>query len=278
MNTTTEGSSPAGTRVRDPAGDARLENAPVPIGAVRRATPAALVLLALSAVGWAALAWMAIDMGHPLVQLAMPMSSHWTATNLLAIWTMWAVMMAAMMLPSAMPMVLTFVRSCSRSGERLRSGAFVSAYLLIWSGFSVAATASQWLLQDMGLVNPMIVSTSAGLTAVLLLVAGVYQFSPLKRMCLSHCRSPVGFLLGEWRSGAYGGLVMGLRHGLFCLGCCWALMALLFVFGVMNVLWIAALAIFVLAEKVIPLGRLVARIAGVGFAAAGLWLLTLPGQ
>lgn len=246
-----------------------LDNAPVAPGVLQGATPMALVLLALSAVGWTALAWMAIDMGHPLVQLAMPMSSNWTATNLLAIWSMWAVMMAAMMLPAAMPMVLTFTRSCSRSGERMRSSAFVAAYLLIWSGFSVAATAAQWLLQDMGLLNPMIVSTSAGLTGILLLLAGVYQFSPLKRTCLAHCRTPMGFLIGEWRGGAYGGLVMGLRHGLFCLGCCWALMALLFVGGVMNLAWIAALSIAAAIEKLAPRGETVARILGLGLITAG---------
>lgn len=261
----------------DPAGSVGLNSAPVTAGALKPATPPmALALLALSAVCWAALLWMAVDMGHPLVQLAMPMSSHWTASNLLAIWSMWAVMMAAMMLPSAMPMVLTFTRSCTRDGERLRSMAFVTAYLLVWSGFSVAATAAQWSLQVMGLVNPMIVSTSAGLTGVLLLLAGVYQFSPLKQTCLAHCRTPMGFLIGEWRGGVYGGLVMGLRHGLTCLGCCWALMALLFVGGVMNLAWIAALSVAAAIEKLAPRGEAIARILGFGLLAAGaVRLLTL---
>jgi len=233
------------------------------------AMPMTLVLLALSGIGWAVLAWMSIDMGHPFVQLAMPMSSNWSATNLLAILSMWAIMMAAMMLPAAMPMVVAFSRACSRRAEKMRLCAFVFAYLLVWSGFSALVTAAQWLLQDAGVVNPMIVSTSAGLTGVLLLLAGVYQFSPLKRVCLAHCRTPMGFLIGEWRSGVSGGLVMGLRHGLFCLGCCWALMALLFVGGVMNLAWVAALAIVAAVEKLMPRGEMVARVLGVGLIIAG---------
>jgi predicted metal-binding membrane protein len=204
------------------------------------------------------------------------MSSHWTALNAIAILCMWAVMMAAMMLPSALPMVLTFARLCEPSGERTRWRAFVAAYLLAWLGFSVAATAVQWALQAAGWVNPMIVSTSALLTGLLLLVAGAYQFSPLKRTCLARCRSPMGFLLGEWRGGVLGGARMGLRHGLFCLGCCWALMALLFVGGVMNLAWIAALSIAVAIEKMAAHGERVALLLGLGLMAAGtLRLLSL---
>ena len=260
----------------DPMGGKRIGNLPVAADGSKNASPVVLALLALSVGGWAALTWMAMDMGHPLVQLAMPMSSNWTTTNLLAIWSMWAIMMAAMMLPSAMPMVLTFTRLCSRSGERMRSSAFVAAYLLIWSGFSVAATAAQWSLQKMDMVSPMIVSTSTGLTGLLLLLAGVYQFSSLKLTCLAHCRTPIGFLIGEWRGGAYGGLVMGVRHGLFCLGCCWALMALLFVGGVMNLAWIAALSFAAAIEKLAPQGEAVARVLGFGMITAGMVrLLTL---
>ena len=227
-------------------------------------------ILALSLVGWALLAWMALDMGHPLAQLMMPASSTWTTANLWVILCMWAIMMAAMMLPSALPAVMTFARLCERGGEHPRFLAFVGAYLLVWTGFSVAATATQWVLQLVDWVNPMIVSNSAGLSGSLLLIAGVYQFSPLKRVCLSNCRTPMGFLLGEWRAGVRGAIVMGLRHGCFCLGCCWALMVLLFVGGVMNIAWIAALSIAVAIEKMAPYGDKVALLLGVGLIVAGV--------
>ncbi len=243
---------------------------------VARQPGRALAMLAASVIGWVFLAWIAFDMGHPLAQLTMPESSRWNASNVLAIWCMWGLMMAAMMLPSALPMVLTFVHLGLQSGERARVGSFVAAYLLVWSGFSAGATAAQWALQAAGWLNPMIVSTSALLTGLLLLIAGVYQFSRLKHVCLSHCRTPLGFLLGEWRAGVYGGFVMGLRHGLFCVGCCWALMALLFVGGVMNLAWIAALSVAVAIEKLAPGGERLAAALGLGLIAAGLLrLLTL---
>lgn len=227
------------------------------------------LILALSLIGWALLAWMALDMGHPVAQLMMPTSSTWTTANLWAILCMWAIMMAAMMLPSALPTVMSFARLCERGGEHPRFFAFVVAYLLVWVVFSVAATAMQWVLQYADWINPMIASTSVGLSGSLLLIAGVYQFSPLKRVCLSNCRTPLGFLLGEWRTGIGGAFVMGMRHGWFCLGCCWALMALLFVGGVMNIAWIAALSIAVAIEKMAPYGEKVASVLGVGLIAAG---------
>ena len=236
---------------------------------VRRQRKLTVAILVLSLIGWALLAWMALDMGHPVARLMMPASSTWTMLNLWVILCMWAVMMAAMMLPSALPTVMTFARLCERDRENPRFLAFVGAYLLVWIGFSVAATAMQWVLQCQDWVNPMIVSTSVGLSGTLLLIAGVYQFSPLKRVCLANCRTPMGFLLGEWRAGIRGAFVMGLRHGWFCLGCCWALMALLFVGGVMNIAWIAALSLAVAIEKMVPYGDKVAFVLGVGLIAAG---------
>lgn len=237
---------------------------------VARQPGRALAMLAVSVIGWVFLAWIAFDMGHPLAQLTMPESPRWNASNMLAIWCMWGIMMAAMMLPSALPMVLTFVHLGLQSGERARAGSFVAAYVLVWSGFSAAATAAQWALQAAGWLDPMIVSTSALLTGLLLLIAGVYQFSRLKHVCLSHCRTPLGFLLGEWRAGVYGGFVMGLRHGSLCVGCCWALMVLLFVGGVMNLAWIAALSVAVAIEKLAPGGERLAAALGLGLIAAGL--------
>lgn len=232
-----------------------------------------LAVLALSLAAWGVLAWLVFDMAHPLAMLTMPGSSEWSFANVAAIWVMWAVMMAAMMLPSALPMIVTFVQLSERGGAQARGRAFVAAYLLVWAGFSTAAVAAQWALQAMDWVDPMIVSTSAALNCLLLLVAGVYQFSPLKRICLAKCRTPVGFLLGEWRAGSRGGFVMGLRHGLFCVGCCWALMALLFVGGVMNLAWIAALSIAVAIEKMVPGGARLASALGVVLIGAGVWRL-----
>jgi predicted metal-binding membrane protein len=238
----------------------------------------AIGILALALTAWAFLAWIAIDMGHPFAQLTMPASSRWTASNVLAIWSMWAVMMAAMMLPSAMPMVLTFVNMSAPSGDMARARGFVAAYLTVWFVFSAGATAAQWALQIPGWIDPMILSTSPLLTGALLLIAGIYQFSPVKRMCLSRCRTPMGFLLGEWRPGAYGAFVMGARHGLFCVGCCWALMALLFVGGAMNLAWVAALSIAVALEKLLPRGdRLAAALGMVLIALGGIKLMAAAG-
>jgi predicted metal-binding membrane protein len=235
----------------------------------------AAAILALSLMGWGFLAWMALDMGHPFVQLTMPAWARWSLANLLAIFAMWAVMMAAMMLPSALPMILTFSSLGEKSGERGRSRSFVAAYLAVWLAFSATATALQWALQLMGWITPMVVSRSTLLSALLLVLGGIYQFSPLKRTCLAHCRTPMGFLIGEWRAGTRGAFVMGLRHGLLCLGCCWALMALLFVGGAMNLAWIAALAVAVAIEKLAPAGDRIAPWLGGGLIVAGLAMLLL---
>jgi len=243
------------------------------VALIARQPRSTLVVLALSLAAWAALAWLAFDMGHPLAMLTMPGSPDWSVANVVAIGTMWAVMMAAMMLPSALPMIVTFVHLSERGGAQARGRGFVAAYLLVWLGFSAAAVAAQWTLQAMGWVDPMIVSTSAALNVLLLLLAGVYQFSPLKRVCLAKCRTPMGFLLGEWREGPHGGFVMGLRHGLVCVGCCWALMALLFVGGVMNLPWIAALSIAVAIEKMVPGGGRLAGALGVVLIGAAVWRL-----
>lgn len=239
---------------------------------------AAWAILGLGVAGWALLAWMALDMGHPLLQWTMPASWHWQSGHLLAVFTMWAVMMGAMMLPSALPMTLVFLRLGAGRGEPGRGVAFVGAYLLAWMAFSAAASAGQWTLQAAGWLDPMFASRSAGLTAALLLIAGAWQFSPLKRVCLARCRTPLGFLLGEWRPGGRGAFVMGLRHGLACLGCCWALMALLFVGGVMNLAWVAALAVAVAIEKLAPQGGRLGQGLGLGLLlAGGLQLLRLAG-
>jgi predicted metal-binding membrane protein len=205
----------------------------------------------------------------------MPMSD-WSAANWLAVFIMWAVMMAAMMLPSTMPMVSVFGALNRKRGEAGRTAAFVAGYLALWAVFGAAATGAQWTLQTSGLISPMIVSMSPALSGVLLVIAGVFQFTPLKHVCLSACRSPLGFLLTDWRDGLWGAAAMGVRHGLYCLGCCWALMALLFVGGAMNLLWIAALTLLVAAEKLAPKGEVLAKALGVVMIGAGAVRLIWP--
>ncbi|HET9947515.1 MAG TPA: DUF2182 domain-containing protein [Longimicrobiales bacterium] len=202
---------------------------------------------------------------------------------------MWSVMMAAMMLPSATPTVLLLDRVMRQRAGRggaggaeaasaaaripLGTAAFVAGYLLVWALYSLAAATAQWLLHRALLVSPAMVSASPWLSGGLLIVAGAYQWTPFKDACLAHCRSPIGFLSRHWREGRAGPFVMGLVHGSYCVGCCWALMALLFVLGVMNVLWVLALAILVLLEKTLPGGTRLTRVAGIAFAAWGVWVL-----
>jgi predicted metal-binding membrane protein len=150
---------------------------------------------------------------------------------------------------------------------------FLSGYLLVWTGFSGLATLTQWGFHSAALLSPMMVSTSPLLGGIILLVAGLLQWTPLKYACLTHCRSPLSFLMTDWREGYRGALIMGLRHGSYCTGCCWFLMALLFVAGVMNLLWVATITAFVLIEKIAPRGEVVGRLGGVVLVIAGLMML-----
>jgi predicted metal-binding membrane protein len=192
---------------------------------------------------------------------------------------MWAVMMVAMMVPSAAPMILLFAAIHRKQRERGRGfapvSAFVAGYIAIWSAFSLAATLLQWGLEQAALLSPMMVGTSPMLGGGLLVVAGLYQWTPLKQACLRYCRSPIQFLSHGMRKGSGGAFVMGLEHGAYCVGCCWILMGLLFVGGVMNLLWVAAIAVFVLLEKVLPFGVLGGRVTGALLALAGLIVLFL---
>jgi predicted metal-binding membrane protein len=195
------------------------------------------------------------DMDSMGMGMSMPNMQSWGAIDFVTTFAMWAVMMVAMMVPTAAPMILVFAKVNRRRREEQRpfvpTGIFLLGYVLIWSGFAVIATLATWGLHSGGLLSSMMgASNSSILGGILLLAAGVYQLSPLKYVCLTHCRSPLGFIMTGWREGVGGALDMGLRHGLFCLGCCWVLMGLLFVLGVMNLVWIAILAGFVLLEKV----------------------------
>ncbi len=202
----------------------------------------------------------------------------WTPSYALMMTAMWFVMMVAMMLPSAAPMMLIYARVYAQgqrkgqiAGSSIPIAAFATGYLLCWLAFSVLATALQYLLEHAGLVDGMWMwSLSRVLTGVLLVLAGLYQFSSLKRACLNHCRSPAAFLSQNWRPGSGGAFRLGLVHGGYCLGCCWSLMLLLFAGGVMNLVWIAGLSILVLLEKLAPFGARLTKPIGVLLMAAGL--------
>src|SRR5262245_36406191 len=211
------------------------------------------------------------------MKMSGPDMQSWSAATLIPLFLMWAEMMVAMMTPSAAPMILTFATVNRKRREQERpfvpTGIFLSGYLVVWAVFSALAAVTQWVLHSTALLSPMMVSTSPLFGGALLIVAGIFQWTPLKNACLTHCRSPLSFLMTDWREGKPGALVMGLKHGAYCTGCCWFLMALLFVAGVMNVWWIAIIAVLVLAEKVAPRGLAVGKIAGVFLAAWGLWMI-----
>ena len=231
-----------------------------------------IALAALSLVSWIYLAILAADMAagdmslmgmEQMATMGQAMTqtmSGWTLTTFVLMALMWWIMMVGMMVPSAAPMILLFAmitrKQARDENPGLRIALFTAAYLLIWSAFSVAATLAQWALTEAALVSPMMVGTSRWLTIGLLLACGIYQLTPLKQACLGKCRSPLSFLMTKWLPGNLGALKMGLSHGAYCVGCCWLLMALLFVGGVMNLLWVALIAILVLGEKVMPRGGL----------------------
>jgi len=198
----------------------------------------------------------------------------WTAAQLVIAVSMWWVMMVAMMLPAAAPVVLLYARVAGTGeGARAATGSFVIGYLAVWALFSLAAASLQDALQRAGALAPMTMDASARwLFAAILILAGLYQLSPLKEACLGRCRNPAAFLSRHYRPGRAGALRMGAIHGAFCLGCCWLLMALLFVGGVMNLAWIALLSLLVAAEKLLPGGRWIARAAGLAFIAWGAWV------
>jgi len=208
--------------------------------------------------------------------LMAPASSPWSAIEFAFVLAMWAVMMVGMMAPAAAPMILVYARVVRQgriAGRPLAAtGWFATGYFLAWIAFSLAATIVQWALERQALLDPGMASASHALATVVLVAAGLYQWTPLKDRCLAQCRTPFGFLMlhGGFRGDVRGCVRLGWRHGAYCVGCCWALMALLFVVGVMNVLWIALLALLVLLEKLTPWGRWIARAAGLACIAAAL--------
>ncbi len=230
-------------------------------------------LVLITALSWLYMWRLALD---PLAMCMVNMQP-WTAADLFATFAMWAVMMIAMMIPSASPMILAFAGMSrarrAQSCPSLPTGVFVLGYAVVWTSFSALATVTEAALHSAALLSTMAVSTSAVFGGVLLVAAGVFQWTPIKSACLRHCRSPLGFILTEWREGTWGAFVMGIRHGAFCVGCCWLLMGLLFLAGVMNLWWVAAIAAFVLIEKITPAGAWVARTAGLLLMLWGAWML-----
>jgi predicted metal-binding membrane protein len=235
-------------------------------------------ILAITALCWLWIVPMARDMYGPMTgPSAWMMTGTWNARYALLIWAMWGVMMAGMMLPSASPMLVLYAAAARRGpdpGAALtRVAAMAGGYLLVWLLFSAGATLLQAIASRLLLVTPMMEAATPQAGGVLLLAAGIYQFTPLKAACLRACRSPLSLIMQRWRPGVLGALRMGADHGRYCLGCCWALMLLLFAGGVMNLSVIVALTVFVLVEKLAPFGVQSARLAGLALVGLGLWML-----
>jgi predicted metal-binding membrane protein len=231
-----------------------------------RSWPLIALLVLLPLVCWAWIFVLARDMYGPMTgPSAWMMPPVWDAPHLFLLWAMWAVMMTAMMLPSAAPMILL-------AGDGARPYFVALGYVLVWAAFSIGATSLQWALGKLLILTPMMAVSSRTSGAVLLAVAGLYQWTPLKRACLSTCQSPMAFVTRRWRSGSLGAFRMGAAHGAYCVGCCWALMLLLFAAGVMNLTVIAGLTLFVAFEKLAPVGVWGARVAGVLLVAMAVWM------
>jgi predicted metal-binding membrane protein len=229
-------------------------------------------LIGITLLAWGYMVYEAGAMYHTGIcscagmKMSGPDTGAWSTATLVPLFLMWAEMMVAMMIPSAAPMILTFAMVNRKRREQQRpfvpTGVFVLGYVLVWTVFSAMAALAQWILHAKAMLSPTMVSTSPLLGGALLITAGIFQWTPLKNSCLTHCRSPLSFLMTGWREGKRGALRMGLKHGTYCTGCCWFLMALLFVAGVMNIWWIAIISVFVLLEKIAPRGVLVGKIAG----------------
>lgn len=246
----------------------------------------AAALIAVIAMAWL---WILLGAGTGMFAMDMifgPNSNDMTSMMTPAVWTigyaglmftMWWVMMAAMMLPSAAPILLLFARINRKEKLAGRpfipTGIFAAGYLVAWGAFSALATGLQCELERLGLLSPMMTATNYWLGGAILVAAGLWQLTPIKGICLRHCRSPMGFLVQSWRPGRGGAFRMGLGHGSFCLGCCWFLMGLLFFGGVMNLFWIIGLTALVLVEKTLPMGSWIGRIVGFGGAVWGFLLL-----
>jgi predicted metal-binding membrane protein len=236
-----------------------------------------LALFAISALALGYTVWLA--KGFDMSGMMSPDFIPWSAGHFAFMLAMWVVMMIGMMTPSVAPMVLLYVeigrQGAARGQPFASAGWFVAGYLLSWIAFAAFATLAQWLLEWRAIVTPMMAGTGEVLGGIALLAAGIYQWLPIKQSCLSQCRAPLSFVQrhGGFQASARGSLRLGVLHGLYCIGCCWVLMLLLFAFGVMNLLWIAGLMLFVLLEKVVPWSRALSRVSGLVACAAGVALM-----
>lgn len=226
-------------------------------------------LFILSLLAWLYLIYlnrqmMAMDMSAAF--FSMPMTPQWTAIDFILLFLMWFVMMIAMMTASVAPLILIFAMMNRQQRQQqnpfVPTGYLLIGYFLVWAAFSLVATLLQWLLQHISLLNAYMITTSKILGGIILMAAGIFQLTPLKQKCLHHCRTPIDFIHRHWKKGKKGALIMGMENGIYCLGCCWVLMALLFVSGIMNLMWIAIIALFVLAEKVLPKAKWISFTAG----------------
>jgi predicted metal-binding membrane protein len=242
-----------------------------------------ICLVLVTVLAWAYLVHlghqMSSSMAHDTMMADMRMTTDmpWTATDVFFTFTMWAVMMVGMMTGTAAPMLLLFAGARAARGTRGMPPAvmmFGLGYTIVWVVFSASAALAQWMLHQTAMLTPAMAVSNGRLAGGILVAAGAYQLTPVKGACLTRCRSPLGFLMTNWRDGALGALRMGLLHGVYCLGCCWLLMCLLFVVGVMNLVWVAALTAFVLVEKIGPFGPIAARVAGATMIGFGTVLIT----
>ena len=241
----------------------------------------------VAASGWAWMLhmdWTMRDMmqGGPSIAWMPPPAGAggWSGYDFWMLFAMWAIMMVAMMTPSAIPTLRTYrTMQRNRSRQTLEPVSwtiFLVGYLAAWTVFSAVISVIQWPLHEWGLLDPMMASRSQLFSGILLIVAGLYQWTPWKDACLTQCRTPMQFLLARWKDGRSGALQMSFEHGLYCVGCCWALMLVLFAVGVMNMLWVAAIMLFVIVEKALPSpARLFRTVTGLLLAGSGIWLLSL---
>jgi predicted metal-binding membrane protein len=235
-----------------------------------------ITLLSISALALGYTAWLAT--GFDMSAMMSPDFRPWSAGHFAFMLMMWVVMMVGMMTPTVAPMVLLYAgiarQASSRGTPFAHAGWFASGYLLAWIAFAAAATLSQWWLESRALITPMMGGTGRATGGLILVAAGVYQWLPVKQACLAQCGAPLAFVQrhGGFAPSARGSVRLGVLHGLYCIGCCWALMALLFAFGVMNLVWIAGLMVYVLLEKLVPASRAVSRVAGAAAIVTGLWM------
>jgi predicted metal-binding membrane protein len=215
-----------------------------------------------------------MDMKPTIIQIV-----EWDFSEIFTLFVMWIVMMIAMMIPSATPLILMFSQVNRKRSQRnapyIPTINFILGYIFIWSGYSIGITLIQYFLHNKALLSPMMISQNNIFGGSILILAGIFQWTPLKNSCLIHCRSPLSFITTQWKEGKFGAFFMGIKHGNYCVGCCWILMALLFVSGVMNLLWISVITLYVLIEKIHPWGNFIGKITGVLLLTGGVIMIFL---